>query len=833
MQRIFLLFCLMAVCISPANGADRLDPQALAMAKAATAYILTENGSGSGFLVKTNDTTGWVVTNAHVVALATRSGGKVTAVFDSGSGQERNLPAKVVALDEDRDLAILAVEDKLMPTPLSLQGKTKVEETMSIWAIGFPFGGSLSIGNNFPAPTISQTQVSSVRSDKLGNIETIQTTGGINQGNSGGPIINGRGGVIAVAVAKIRGAEIGFGIPAAVVEDTLAGRIVRTDPVMRELANNEVEITISATCVDPLANITRVVALVTPTARVSSALKTDAKGRITAPIVTGMTEVQLTYKDQVAKGTMKMKFGKNEQHEAVIQFRFRRKDGTTLFTNDLRCRAGGAVAPPAPNALPDIPDKAVVEFTYTPPKVELVNPPPETFVTGTTERDASGRSRTVLTASGSIVDFGKNVMGIAVHPSGKEVYAIRENEPTIYVYDPLSWKIVTEIPVPEFPISIWADSTLIGVACDKSRVVALVDIAKRSVTASGTRPALSKYTPDTVIGRAPDGSVMSLWEGANYNTRALVHTSSKGDTQILIKGPVIYWATWLPNGTGIISQFLLYGGSPAGRIYLDFPNGGRDDLTQNRLLDGFHITTGRALLTADRKAIVWNREKFKKRWDDTKDGFGPWTYLLTPSLNAVIRDFPGSTITELPDQRLFISIGQIKNPKGYFCQTECYYVDSLDGRVIRRIILEYNGKNGDPFFSMGPINDAVFVPGHELLLIPNRRTGLIIRSEKTNYMVFRCGPIANAIQPLTRSGEVNDPPFTAIAGESIKYTPSATIGVTDFRMRRPLPGMAIDPKTGEWTWTPGKEHVGRWNIVILATVANAEVTVINWTIEVK
>ncbi len=54
-----------------------------------------------------------------------------------------------------------------------------------------------------------------------------------------------------------------------------------------------------------------------------------------------------------------------------------------------------------------------------------------------------------------------------------------------------------------------------------------------------------------------------------------------------------------------------------------------------------------------------------------------------------------------------------------------------------------------------------------------------------------------------------------------------------FRLKFALPGMTIEPDTGALAWRPGKEHVGRWPITILATVEGEEVTVIAWTLEVR
>ena len=205
----------------------------------------------------------------------------------------------------------------------------------------------------------------------------------------------------------------------------------------------------------------------------------------------------------------------------------------------------------------------------------------------------------------------------------------RRGEPLVRVFDPLTWKSVAEILVPESPTSIWADATLIGVACDKSRAVVLIDAADRTVIASSTLPELRGCTPDAVVGRAPDGSVMSLWQQDNgpWMERALVHTTPEGKSRIMIGGEPIYWATWLPDGTGVVAQgnFTF---SPSGTFDLVFPQGPRQsrELMSNQLFGpfgGFHTNTGPAFLMDNRKALVFRRGRINPSNWQTSSGYAP------------------------------------------------------------------------------------------------------------------------------------------------------------------------------------------------------------------
>ncbi len=78
---------------------------------------------------------------------------------------------------------------------------------------GYPFGELLG-----KSISVNRSSVSSLRKES-GKLRVVQLAGGLNPGNSGGPVTNIKGEVIGVSVAKLRGAEtIGFAIPAEEVD---------------------------------------------------------------------------------------------------------------------------------------------------------------------------------------------------------------------------------------------------------------------------------------------------------------------------------------------------------------------------------------------------------------------------------------------------------------------------------------------------------------------------------------------------------------------------------------------------------------------------------------
>ena len=168
---------------------------------------LEQRGSatGTGFVI---DDDGTIVTNAHVVADATR----VTVKFSN----QKKVPAKVRGSDESTDLAVLRVDPKgLDLAPLELGSSRGVEVGDPTVAIGNPFG-------------LEQTLTTGVISAKQRRIDApngftisdvLQTDAAINPGNSGGPLIDAAGRVIGVNSAiRTSGAGqgsigIGFAIP--------------------------------------------------------------------------------------------------------------------------------------------------------------------------------------------------------------------------------------------------------------------------------------------------------------------------------------------------------------------------------------------------------------------------------------------------------------------------------------------------------------------------------------------------------------------------------------------------------------------------------------------
>ncbi|HYH06670.1 MAG TPA: trypsin-like peptidase domain-containing protein [Thermoanaerobaculia bacterium] len=159
----------------------------------------TSQSLGSGF-VWSND--GIIVTNNHVVEGASR------IIVNTQDG--RQLPATLLGVDPDSDLAVLRVADKnLAAAPIGTSSDLMIGE--SVVAVGNPFGLSgtvttgvvSALGRSVPSQDQTRTFT-----------DFIQTDASINPGNSGGPLLNIEGKVIGINVAIYAQAQgIGFAIP--------------------------------------------------------------------------------------------------------------------------------------------------------------------------------------------------------------------------------------------------------------------------------------------------------------------------------------------------------------------------------------------------------------------------------------------------------------------------------------------------------------------------------------------------------------------------------------------------------------------------------------------
>lgn len=170
---------------------SRLAAEAVVQVRPAQVKGPAAQGLGSGFFF---DSDGFVLTNAHVLGGA--SGWTVT--LPDG----RMLPARRVGEDQVTDLAVLQI-DQPAPALLAFGDSAALQVGQLAIAVGNPLGFQYSV----TAGVVSALG-RSLRS-QTGRLidDVIQTDAALNPGNSGGPLLDGRGRVIGVNTAVIQGAQ--------------------------------------------------------------------------------------------------------------------------------------------------------------------------------------------------------------------------------------------------------------------------------------------------------------------------------------------------------------------------------------------------------------------------------------------------------------------------------------------------------------------------------------------------------------------------------------------------------------------------------------------------
>lgn len=176
---------------------------------------------GSGFIVSPD---GYVISNEHVVGKASY----VQCVLYS----KEEVEADVVGVDPYTDIAVLKLRVD-HPVPYAKLGDSdKLEAGRTVLALGSPHGLARSV-------SLGIVSITDRHLDDRGEMRSpynnwIQTDAAINQGNSGGPLVNLKGEVIGVNARMLMGAEnVGFAIPINIAREVFEkiradGRVVRS-----------------------------------------------------------------------------------------------------------------------------------------------------------------------------------------------------------------------------------------------------------------------------------------------------------------------------------------------------------------------------------------------------------------------------------------------------------------------------------------------------------------------------------------------------------------------------------------------------------------------------
>ena len=171
-----------------------------------------ESGSlGSGFIISSD---GYIMTNNHVI----NGADEIYVKFSDG----REYSTRLVGTSPEVDIAVLKIESNEKFKPLEFSDSDKIE--IGQWSIAF--GNPMGLNDSMTVGVISASGRSSLGIEEIENF--IQTDAAINQGNSGGPLIDINGKVIGVntAILSTSGGSVGLGfaIPSnlvSVVKDSI------------------------------------------------------------------------------------------------------------------------------------------------------------------------------------------------------------------------------------------------------------------------------------------------------------------------------------------------------------------------------------------------------------------------------------------------------------------------------------------------------------------------------------------------------------------------------------------------------------------------------------
>lgn len=183
-----------------------------------------EQGSGSGIIVSDD---GYIVTNQHVIEGAT----EISVILNTGD----EITAKLVGKDTKTDLAVLKIDTDIELTAATLGDSTSVQVGETAVAIGNPLG--MEFSGSVTAGIISAVNRTMTIDDRTYNL--LQTDAAINNGNSGGALINQYGEVIGINSVKLSqtGVEgMGFAIAISeakpIIDDLMQSGYVKGRPLV-------------------------------------------------------------------------------------------------------------------------------------------------------------------------------------------------------------------------------------------------------------------------------------------------------------------------------------------------------------------------------------------------------------------------------------------------------------------------------------------------------------------------------------------------------------------------------------------------------------------------
>ena len=187
-------------------------------------------GSGSGFVYKKDDNSGYILTNYHVID------GCDEVYITNIKGE--TVEAKILGADEYTDIAVLKIdeEDVLQVAEFGSSEETNLGDT--VFTVGSPLGKDY-MGSVTKGIISGKNRVVTVSSSTNNQyvMEVLQVDAALNPGNSGGPLVNINGEVIGINSMKLVESKIegmGFAIPIELVK-SISEKLEKGEKIERPL----------------------------------------------------------------------------------------------------------------------------------------------------------------------------------------------------------------------------------------------------------------------------------------------------------------------------------------------------------------------------------------------------------------------------------------------------------------------------------------------------------------------------------------------------------------------------------------------------------------------
>jgi putative serine protease PepD len=215
-----------AVAAKAANGTVTVADLVSAVKPSVVTIAASSRGGtseGSGVVVRSD---GYIITNNHVIDGAT---GNITVTFADGSSAQ----ATVAASDPSGDLALLKVSGKTGLTAVSMGNSSQLQVGDDVVALGNPLGLGTSASEGIVSALNRQVTVGSDGGRGFGGGSTvsysgaIQTDAAVNEGNSGGALVNISGQLVGITSAiatdgtSTGNLGVAFAIPSSSVQSFL------------------------------------------------------------------------------------------------------------------------------------------------------------------------------------------------------------------------------------------------------------------------------------------------------------------------------------------------------------------------------------------------------------------------------------------------------------------------------------------------------------------------------------------------------------------------------------------------------------------------------------